>query len=295
MENIYVVTGITGQVGSAVARTLLAAHLPVRGVVRDAAKAAAWAQQGCEIAIAEMSDAVALAKAFQGTQGVFILPPPCFDPAPDFDEARALAATLKTALESARPGRVVYLSTIGAQSDRPNLLSQHSIVEAVLRTVDLPITFLRPAWFMENCAWDVAPAMATGMIPSFLQPLDRPFPMVATADIGRVAAELLQERWTGRRNVELEGPERVTPLQIAAKFAQALGRPVQVEIVPRGRWKDRFKAEGMKNPQPRIAMLDGFNEGWIEFEARQSGARKGEVFIGAVIEGLVKRKRSTSH
>ena len=40
---------------------------------------------------------------------------------------------------------------------------------------------------------------------SFLQPLDKPVPMVATADIGREAAKLLQESWTGRRVVELEG------------------------------------------------------------------------------------------
>jgi NAD(P)H dehydrogenase (quinone) len=45
----------------------------------------------------------------------------------------------------------------------------------------MPIVFLRPAWFMENSSWDVAPARAQGIIPSFLQPLDKPVPMVATA------------------------------------------------------------------------------------------------------------------
>ena len=69
----------------------------------------------------------------------------------------------------------------------------------------MPMVFLRPGWFLENCKWDVAPARENGVIPSFLQPLDKPVPMVATADIGRVAAELLQEARTGRRVVELEG------------------------------------------------------------------------------------------
>ena len=68
----------------------------------------------------------------------------------------------------------------------------------------VPITFVRPAWFMENSSWDVAPAK-NGVIQSFLQPLDKPVPMVATADIGCLAAELLQETWSGHRVVELEG------------------------------------------------------------------------------------------
>jgi uncharacterized protein YbjT (DUF2867 family) len=55
---------------------------------------------------------------------------------------------------------------------------------------------------------------------SFLQPLDKAVPMVATADIGREAAKLLQESWTGRRVVELEGLRRVTPDEVAHTFAE---------------------------------------------------------------------------
>jgi uncharacterized protein YbjT (DUF2867 family) len=58
---------------------------------------------------------------------------------------------------------------------------------------------------MENAASDVEPARQRGEFESFLQPVERPVPMVATADVGRVAAGLLLEEWTGRRIVELEG------------------------------------------------------------------------------------------
>ena len=54
------ITGITGQVGGAVARTLLAAHQPVRAVVRDAAKGRTWADKGCDVAVADMNNAAAL-------------------------------------------------------------------------------------------------------------------------------------------------------------------------------------------------------------------------------------------
>jgi uncharacterized protein YbjT (DUF2867 family) len=66
-------------------------------------------------------------------------------------------------------------------------------MEEVLGELPTPIAFLRAAWFMENFAWDIIPVRESSVVPSFLQPLDKPFPMVATEDVGRAAAELLQE------------------------------------------------------------------------------------------------------
>jgi NAD(P)H dehydrogenase (quinone) len=61
---MYVITGITGRVGGQAARVLRGAGLPVRGVMRDQSKAAAWAAHGCEIALADTTDAAALIKAY---------------------------------------------------------------------------------------------------------------------------------------------------------------------------------------------------------------------------------------
>ncbi len=284
---MYAITGIAGQIGGVIGRVLLVAGQPVRAVVRDAGKGQAWAGRGCEVALATIEDAVSLAAAFQGTEGVFVLVPPNFDPRPEFPEAQAIGVALRSALETARPARVVYLSTIGAQASQSNLLTQHTIIERAIGELPTPITFLRPAWFMENSRWDVAPARGPGVIPSFLQPLDKPVPMVATADVGRVAAGLLQERWSGRRVVELEGPQRVTPNEIASTFAKLLGRPVRMEAVPRESWEDLFKSQGMKNPTPRIRMLDGFNEGWIDFEHGEAGSQKGNVALESVLKALI--------
>ncbi len=284
---MYAITGITGQVGGVIGRSLLAAGQPVRAIVRDLDKAKTWADRGCELAQASIEDAAALTAAFRGASAVFVLVPPNFDPRPEFPEARALGATLRSALETAQPSRVVYLSTIGAQATQPNLLTQHTIIEQALRDLPIPITFLRPAWFMENCRWDVGPARESGVIPSFLQPLDKPVPMVATADIGRVAAGLLQESWNGARIVELEGPQRVTPNDIAATFTTLLGKPVRMEAVPRESWEPMFRAQGVKNPLPRIQMLDGFNEEWITFEHGESGSQKGTVELESVLRGML--------
>ncbi|MCZ8256713.1 MAG: NAD(P)H-binding protein [Polaromonas sp.] len=281
---MYAITGITGKVGGVVAQTLLQAGQPVRAVVRDAAKGQAWAARGCEVALADMNDVPALTQALMGAEAVFVLLPPHFDPSAGFAETRRLVAALHSALQAARPQRVVCVSTVGAQAKQQNLLSQLGLLEQGLSDLPMPITFLRPAWFMENAAWDVAPARTSGVIPSFLQPLDRAIPMVATADVGRTAAELLQAAWTGHRVVELEGPRRYSPNDIAACLARLLHTSVQAEAVPRETWQCCFTAQGMKNPDPRIRMLDGFNEGWIAFEHT---ARKGTVALESVLQSLI--------
>jgi NAD(P)H dehydrogenase (quinone) len=286
---MFAVMGVTGNVGGEVARTLLAAGQQVRAIVRDPQRAAAWAELGCELAQADIAHTASLTAAFTGAEGVFILVPPSFDPQPGFPEAQATAAILREAIEAARPGRVVYLSTIGAQSPHTNLLSQHTLIEQALNNLPIPITFLRPGWFIENSSWDVASARDNGLIQSFLQPLDKPVPMVSTVDIGRLAARLLQQSWTGPRVAELEGPHRITPNEIASTFAKILGHPVRAEAIPRDTWKSLFGSQGMKNPDPRVQMLDGFNEGWIEFEAGEAGSLKGDVSLEIALTALVPR------
>jgi uncharacterized protein YbjT (DUF2867 family) len=184
---------------------------------------------------------------------------------------------------------VVALSTIGADVARPNLLNQLGLLEQALGDLPMPVTFLRPAWFMENAAWDVAPARDDGVIRSFLQPLDKAFPMIATEDVGRTAAALVQDRWDGRRVVELEAAQRVTPNAIAAALAEAIGRPVRAEVVPHGEWEAIFRGQGMSNPLPRMQMLEGFNAGWIDYPDRGAGARKGKTTLAEAVNAMVRK------
>jgi len=280
---MYVITGITGKVGGALARFLLNDRQPVRAVIRDAGKGAVWAALGCEVAIANMDDAAALTEAFKGATGVFILPPSDFDPEPGFPEARKVIAAVAQAIEAAAPQKVVCLSTIGAHAEHLNLLTQRTLMEQALSALNVPVTFLRPGWFMENTAYDVITAREHGVIHSFLQPLDKTVPMIATADVGRLAAQLLQQHWSGRRVVELEG-QWVSPNDIARTLTEVLGRGVTAQVVPRDAWEPMFREQGAQNPMPRMRMIDGFNEGWICFE--QADAVKGETTLLKVLREL---------
>jgi uncharacterized protein YbjT (DUF2867 family) len=284
---MYAITGITGKVGGEIARNLLACGQSVRAVLRDRAKAADWAARGCDVAIAEMANAEQLTAAFAGADGVFILPPSDFDPEPGYPEAQRVIDSVTSALMTARPKRIVCLSTIGADAPHDNLLTQRTLMEQSLSAIGLPVTFLRPGWFMENAQWDVASARDEGVVRSFLQPADKSFPMVATRDVGRLAADLIRQDWTGMRVVELEGPARVSANALAQAFSTVLGRPVRAEIISREHWEALFRTQGMKNPQPRVRMLDGFNEGWIEFRNHGRSAVKGNTSLLDVITALV--------
>jgi uncharacterized protein YbjT (DUF2867 family) len=79
---MFVLTGITGQVGGVIAQNLLAANLPVRAVVRNLRKGDSWANRGCEVVSADITDSAALSAAFEGAEAAFVLVPPNFDPLP---------------------------------------------------------------------------------------------------------------------------------------------------------------------------------------------------------------------
>lgn len=285
---MYAVMGVTGQVGQAVAKRLLQDGQEVRAIVRDERKGQAWSERGCEIARADANDTRSLERAFLGTEGVFAMLPPAYDPTPGYTETRALIRSLREALSEARPGRAVVLSTVGGHVQRPNLLEQLHEMEETLRSLPLPITFLRPAWFMENASWDL-PAAEKGHIESFLQPVDRAIPMVSAADVGSCAGSLLQEEWRGVRTEQLEGPRAYSPRDVADGFARLLKRSVTVSAVPREEWETLFRKQGMKNPQPRMQMLDGFNEGWLTFEAGIS-IRKGGTPLDTALATIAARR-----
>ena len=104
-----------------------------------------------------------------------MLVPPNFDPAPNFPEAQAIGAALRSAISEARPGGVVY-STIGAQATQWNLLSQHTIIEQALgdSRYRLRSCVRDGSWRTPHGMW--RRRRESGVIPGFLQPLDKPVP-----------------------------------------------------------------------------------------------------------------------
>ena len=111
---MYLVMGITGNVGGATARHLLKQGKQVRALVRDREKAAKWADQGVELVDGDWNDATAIASALKGVEGAFVMLPAVWAPSPDYREAKGVIANYVEALTKAVPPRVVALSSMGA-------------------------------------------------------------------------------------------------------------------------------------------------------------------------------------
>jgi uncharacterized protein YbjT (DUF2867 family) len=284
---MFAVMGITGNVGGAAADTLLQHGKQVRGIVRDAAKARAWEKKGVEIVTSNYDDH--LITAFSGVEGVFVMIPPNLVPEPGFPDSVVHIAAIKKALLAAKPPRTVLLSSWGSEKTSGlGLIAANRISEQELGDTGVPSAFLRPAWFMENLVYSLSAARSTGNYFSFYQPLERPYAMVATRDVGRIGAQTLLQDWQGNRVIEISGPISYSSKDAADALGAAIGRPVAAVAVPRGSWVDTLAQNGM--PADRsgayIEMVDSLNSGWIDFGVPGTEQAKGTTDLVTTVKAL---------
>lgn len=262
---MYLVTGITGKVGGATARHLLAMGKQVRALVRDESKAAAWAGKGVELVKGEWEDAAALTGALDGVEGAYLMMPPSMTPSRDFREAKAVLASYEEALRKAAPPKVVALSSMGSEkSSGLGLITSTYLMEQALGNMRFAVAFVRAGSFFENYLFGLQAGQG-GTLPSFYAPTARKLPMIATEDIGAEVARLLTSEWTGKRVIELGS--MVSSDDLAAAIGEVLGREVKAQAVPQEAWAGAM--EGMGVPKGRTwayeEMIEGVNSGWIDF------------------------------
>ena len=263
---MFFIAGITGHIGGAAARALLAEGEQVRALVRDRARASHWSDQGVELRTGDLTDAAALSAALEGVEAAFLMQPTPMGVTRDFPEAHALTDAIVGALDRTPPPRAVVLSSVGSeQSSGLGNITQTYMLEQALARFTFPMAIVRPGALLENNLALLDRAGETGIFDTFLQPVERGFPMAATADVGAEIAHLLVEGWEGRRIIEFGS--RYAPTQIATAMAEALGRPVEARAIPRDQWGAVLKRMGL-TPEKAMnweEMQDGFNSGWIDF------------------------------
>ncbi len=289
---MYAVLGVTGNTGKVVANRLLDAGASVRVVVRDAAKGAVFAARGAEVATADLLDTDALAAAFAGAKGAYVLLPP--NPtSPDFvAEQGRKAASITAAVKRAGVGHVVFLSSVAAQF--PEGTGPIKTVRPMER--DLPsaaprTTFVRAAYFLENWGGSLG-AINDGIFPTFLRP-DVPFDMVGTADIGRVAADaLLAGGSKGTDVIELAGDVGpLSPRDIAGIVSRIIGRELNVVHGPAEAVVPTLTSFGMSASVAGLyaEMIGAFNAATSDAWERKGWFVRGPTTAEAVLGGLLRR------
>src|SRR3984893_2569491 len=265
----FSVLGVTGQVGGAAARALLERGDAVRAVTRTALAAGCWQALGADVALADLGDRQALASAFADVDGVFVMTPP-YTEAPDLFAAHNIAIeNLCAAVTAVDVPQLVLLSSIGAQhSSGLGAIKKNRDLEQALSALSVPTVALRAGWFMENYRGQMRAARESGILPSMLDPLDLPVPMVATEDVGQIAADVLQREPNGKYVVEVAHLSAYSTNDVARSMTAILGRPVTAVIIPRDERVGVYRSWGLSDGSAHAmsAMIDGFNSGWIAFE-----------------------------
>jgi uncharacterized protein YbjT (DUF2867 family) len=286
---MFVIAGATGNTGSVVANTLLAQGKPVTVLVRDAQKAESWRRKGAQVTAASLEDGHALAAAFAGAEGVYLLIPPNFKAADALGYGSRVGEALAAAVKTSGVPHVVLLSSVGAQHAQGTgpIRSLHH-AESVLWPTAKNLTLIRAAYFLQNWAGGVDGVRNQGVLHNFLTP-ERKIPMVSTADIGKIAAECLTDPARGRRVVELAGPEDYSPQDIAQTFAAALGKPVKLETHPLDAVIPTFTALGFSQDVARLfrEMIEGINSGHVAYEGKAATFRRGNVTASETINQLL--------
>jgi uncharacterized protein YbjT (DUF2867 family) len=262
---MYLVMGITGNVGGATARHLQKQGKQVRALVRNREKAAKWADQGVELVDGDWNDATAIATALKGIEGAFVMLPTVWAPSPDYREARDLIANYVEALTKVVPLRVVALSSMGAnRTSGLGMITALSLLEQGFRSLPSPVAFVRAGGFFENFLFGLQAAQG-GTLPVFYNPTNRKSTMVATDDIGAQVANLLTGPvWSGHRVIELGS--MVSTDEVAEQLGEVLKRDVTAFAVPRAGWAEAFEQFGVPRGHtgPAEEMFESVNAGWMD-------------------------------
>ena len=262
---MYLVTGITGKVGGATAKHLLAQGKKVRALVRNRDRAANWSDQGVELVEGDWNDSAAIARALKGVEGAFVMLPSVWAPSPDYKEAKGVIANYVEALSKAAPPRVVALSSMGAnRTSGLGLITALSVLEQGFRNLTSPIAFVRAGGFFENFLYGLHVAQG-GTLPVYYNPTHRKSTMVAANDVGvEVATLLTGPPWSGQRVIELGS--MVSADEVAAQLGEVLKLNVKAFAVPRAGWPAAFEQFGIPKGQtgPAEAMFEAVNAGWMD-------------------------------
>jgi len=288
---MYVITGATGYTGSVAAEKLLAAGAKVRVLGRDAKRLERFSQKGAEAVVCDMTDAAAVQKAFSGARAVHALIPPNIA-APDVRTYQErVTDNLAAAIRSNGVAYAVVVSSTGADKTYGTgpVLGLHSL-ETKLDSIDgLNVLSLRCGYFMENLLPQVSVIQSLGSMAGPVR-ADVPLPMIATRDIGEVAAESLAKAdFVGKQTRELLGTRHVTYTEVARIIGAAIGKPdLTYRQAPAAMIKPAMMQMGMSSSMVDLLleMCEALNSGHMKSQEprspRNTTATTLETFVAEV-------------
>jgi uncharacterized protein YbjT (DUF2867 family) len=221
---------------------------------------------GAKAAIGTVEDVHFLTSVFAGADAVYcMLPPGGIFSDPDFDVMRHADKVVNNyvqAIQKSGVKKVVYLSSIGAHTDKGNgILAFHYNAENSMKklSADIAITFMRPVGFYYNMLGFINGIKAEGVIASNYGAEDM-IPWVSPIDIATAVAEEIGSSFTGRK-VRYVVSEEITCNEAASILGTAIGKPDLKWIV--------ISDEQLLNGMKAFGMNASLAEGFVEMNAAQ--------------------------
>jgi uncharacterized protein YbjT (DUF2867 family) len=267
----YVILGATGNTGSIIADTLLSKRKKVRVVGRDAGRLQRFVRKGAEAFTGDVSDAVALTKAFRGARAAYLLLPPITSRE---DQERESDAIAKAAKDSGLR-YALYLSSYGAHVPEGTgpVTGLHTAEEKLNAIDGLNVLHLRAAYFMENNLAAIGMIRGMGIFGHALLP-DLKLPMIATRDVGDYAAQrLLDLDFSGKQTRELLGERDLSMKEVTAVIARGIGKSdLRYEQFSYEQMEQALEQMGMppKKAAVYIEMFKAINDGVLAAQEQRS-------------------------
>src|SRR5579871_5469079 len=263
---MYVVLGASGNTGHVVATNLLAAGQKVRVVGRNAAHLQSLTAKGAETFIADLTDAGTLAKAFHQADGAYVMIPPNLSSPDPIGYSGRVSDAIAAAVKNAGTKNVVALSSIGAELSAGTgpVVGLHNLEQKLNQITSANVLSLRAAYFMENTLPQANAIRQMGSVATPLRP-DLKIPMIATRDIGAVAADvLLHPTIHGKQTRELLGQRDLSYSEVAASIGKAIDKAdLKYVQVPDEQFKGVLVQMGMSEPMANllVEMTQALNSG----------------------------------
>ncbi len=280
---MYVITGATGNTGSVAAEKLLASGAKVRVIGRDTKRLERFSKKGAEAVVADMTDAAAVEKAFSGANAAHALIPPNIGAADVRGYQEGVTDSLAAAIRNNKVGHVVVVSSTGADKTYGTgpVVGLHNLEKKLEAIEGLNALFLRCGYFMENLLPQVGIIQSLGFLAG---------PMIATRDIGEIAAESLAKLdFVGKQTRELLGARHVTYTEAAKIIGSAIGKPdLAYRQVPASTLKPAMMQMGMSSSMVDLLleMSEGLNTGHMKSQEprspRNTTATTLETFVAEV-------------
>ncbi|MFB3893906.1 MAG: NmrA family NAD(P)-binding protein [Phycisphaerae bacterium] len=226
------VTTPTGHVGSVVTQQLLDSGVDVVLLCRDGEKCMNYGRRGAEIRQGLQDDAAFVTAATEGCDALFWVTPPNMAARDLRQFQRDCGQAAASAIRANNIQRAVNLSSIGAQQGTGGgpINGLHD-VEELLNAACPNVTHLRAGFFFENFLFQKDSIKNDSCI-NFPTAGSRKIPMVATRDIGIVAARcLLDTNWTGHIIRGVHGPADLSIQDACGQITRGLGHTIRFRQV----------------------------------------------------------------